>query len=171
MARVTGVDVPAVVVADMDRATDFYCGLLGMVVVDVKGVGSTWDDAEQRRWRAYHERCVGLPGAEIRVALLQAPDGTQLELIEYRTPKMAARPWRSPAEPGSAVISFRVGGSERVVADLREAGVDVLGGPVEYVLDGVRSRTTYLHDPDGNVLCLFEVVAEPRHPERAAESP
>jgi hypothetical protein len=37
--------------------------------------------------------------------------------------------------------------------------VHVLGGPVDYLLDGVHSRTTYIEDPDGNMLCLFEVVA------------
>ena len=163
MARVTGVDAPAVIVADMARATGFYCGLLGMVVVDVKGAGSAWSEVEQRRWHAYHERCVGLPGAEIQVALLRAADGSQLELIEYRVPRVTAPPRRSPAQPGSAVIAFRVAGSERVVAELREAGVVVLGGPVDYVLDGVHSRTTYIEDPDGTVLCLFEVV-EPAAP-------
>jgi catechol 2,3-dioxygenase-like lactoylglutathione lyase family enzyme len=168
MARVTGVDVPAVIVGDMARATDFYCGLLGMAVVDVKGAGSAWSQDEQRRWRAYHERCVGLPGAEIQVVLLQAPDGTRLELIEYRAPRIPPPPRRSPAQPGSAVISFSITGSEQVVAELREAGAVVLGGPVDYLLDGVHSRTTYLEDPDGNILCLFEVVAGPLDAEQAA---
>jgi hypothetical protein len=34
-----------------------------------------------------------------------------------------------------------------------------MGGPVPYVLDGVSTYTTYLYDPDGNILCLFEVVS------------
>ncbi len=168
LARVTGVDVPAVIVSDMGHATDFYCGLLGMVVVDVKGAGSAWSEAEQRRWHAYHERCVGLPDAEIGVVLLEAPDRSQMELIEYLVPRIPASPRRSCAQPGSAGISLRVAGSEQLVAGLREAGVHILGGPVDYLLDGVHSRTTYLEDPDGNMLCLFEVVAGSPDAEQAA---
>jgi len=30
---------------------------------------------------------------------------------------------------------------------------------VPYELDGVRSNTSYVYDPDGNIICLFEVVS------------
>jgi len=159
MALVVGVDVPAVTVADMKRAQAFYCDLLGMKVVEIKGADSSWSETEQARWHAYHEQCVGIPGARIQAAFLEAPDGTHLELIEYQEPKLDPLPKRSPAAPGAAVIPFAVQDSDRVVTELREAGVDVLGGPVPYVLDGVKSKTTYLYDPDGNVVCLFEVVS------------
>ncbi len=155
---VDGVDVPALIVSDMARARAFYCDLMGMQVVEVKGAGSSWDEAEQRRWHAYHAACVGLPDAEIQAVLLRAPDGSHLELIEYRRPVLEAPRRRSPAEPGSAVTSFGVRDSEAVVARLHEEGVEILGGPVPYVLDGVSSLTTYLYDPDGNIVCLFEVV-------------
>ncbi len=159
MTLVLGVDVPAITVSDMARARAFYCELLGMREVEVKGAGSAWSAAEQARWHAYHEQCVGLPGARIQAVFLEAPDGTHLELIEYQQPDVPAPPRRSPAEPGSAVIPFAIEGSETVVARLREAGVEILGGPIPYVLDGVATNTTYLYDPDGNILCLFEVVS------------
>ena len=159
MALIIGVDVPAVIVGDMARARAFYCDLLGMTAVEVKGAGSSWSASEQERWHAYHEECVGLPGAQIQALFLEAPNGTHLELIEYVQPKVPPPALRSPAEPGSAVIPFAVEDSERVVAALREAGVEILGGPVPYTLDGVGSKTTYLRDPDGNILCMFEVVS------------
>lgn len=159
MALVQGVDVVAVTVSDMNRARDFYCELLGMTPVEVKGAGSSWSDSEQRRWHAYHEQCVGLPGAEIQALFLEAPDGSHLELIEYQKPDLPPPPRRSPAEPGSAVIPFAIKDSDAVVAKLRGAGIEILGGPVPYLLDGVSTKTTYLYDPDGNILCLFEVVS------------
>jgi catechol 2,3-dioxygenase-like lactoylglutathione lyase family enzyme len=159
MTLVLGLDTPAITVSDMARARAFYCDLLGMKAVEVKGAGSAWSPAEQDRWHAYHERCVGLPGARIQAVFLEAPNGTHLELIEYQQPRLARPARRSPAEPGSAVIPFAIEDSERVVAALREAGVEVLGGPVPYELDGVASNTTYLYDPDGNIICLFEVVS------------
>jgi hypothetical protein len=30
------------------------------------------------------------------------------------------------------------------------------------VLEGITSYTTYLYDPDGNAICLFEVVEDDR---------
>ncbi len=159
MALVIGVDVPAITVADMSRSRAFYCGLLGMKLVEVKGSGSSWSKPDQERWHAYHERCVGIPGAWIQAAFLVAPNGTHLELIEYQQPKLDPDPERSPAKPGAAVIPFLVEDSERVIAALKGAGVEIIGGPVPYVLDGVESKTSYIYDPDGNVLCLFEVVS------------
>jgi catechol 2,3-dioxygenase-like lactoylglutathione lyase family enzyme len=159
MALVLGVDVPAVIVSDMERARAFYCDLLGMKAVEVKGADSSWSPQEQARWHAYHEVCVGLPGARIQAVFLEAPNGTHLELIEYQQPQVPAPPRRSPAEPGSAVIPFAIEDSERLVAQLRDAGIEILGGPVPYLLDGVSTNTTYLYDPDGNILCLFEVVS------------
>ena len=91
--------------------------------------------------------------------ILEAPNGTHLELIEYQQPDVAPPPRRSPAEPGSAVIPFAIEDSESVVEQLREAGIEILGGPVPYLLDGVSTKTTYVYDPDGNILCMFEVVS------------
>ena len=159
MALVLGLDVPAITVSDMASARAFYCDLLGMKAVEVKGADSPWSPAEQDRWHAYHEECVGLPGARIQAVFLVAPNGTHLELIEYQQPKVAVPARRSPAEPGAAVIPFAIENSEHVVATLREAGVEILGGPVPYVLDGVATKTTYVYDPDGTILCLFEVVS------------
>jgi catechol 2,3-dioxygenase-like lactoylglutathione lyase family enzyme len=159
MPLVLGLDVPAITVADMARALAFYCDLLGMKVVELKGADSDWSDSDQARWHAYHEKCVGIPGARIQAAFLEAPNGTHLELIEYQEPKLDPQPKRSPAAPGSAVIPFLVQDSDRVISVLQEAGVEILGGPVPYVLDGVASNTSYAYDPDGNVLCLFEVVS------------
>jgi catechol 2,3-dioxygenase-like lactoylglutathione lyase family enzyme len=158
MALVTGIDVPAVIVSDMDRSLAFYRDLLGLTVTDKKGVDTGWSDDEEQRWNAYHEKVCGIPGATIKVVFLAAPNGSQLELVEYVGAKTAGGPRRAFSEPGSAIIPFALNDSATTVAALREAGVDVIADPEPYLLDGVRSNTTYLYDPDGNALCLFEIV-------------
>ncbi len=160
MALITGIEVPAVIVSDMDRALAFYRDLLGLTVADKKGVDTGWDDGEEQRWNAYHEKVCGIPGAKIKVVFLSAPDGSQLELVEYVEPKVPPAPRRAFSEPGSAIIPFALNDSAATVAALRAAGVDVIADPEPYLLDGVRSNTTYLHDPDGNTICLFEIVAD-----------
>ena len=158
MPLVTGVDTTALTVSDLDRALGFYRDLLGMEVVETKGAGAGWDAAEQARWDAYHERVCGIPGARIKVAFLQAQDGSKLELIEYVQPKRPPGPKRPFSDPGVAIVPFALRDSVAVVAKLRAAGVDVVADPQHYVLDGVESYTTYLYDPDGNPLCFFEIV-------------
>jgi catechol 2,3-dioxygenase-like lactoylglutathione lyase family enzyme len=143
----------------MARALAFYRDLLGMEVVEVKGADSSWSPEEQARWHTYHEVVCGIPGAMIQAVFLRAEDGTHLELIEYVRPKATPAPGQI-SDPGTAIIPFSCSDSASVVAKLREAGVDVIADPVRYVLDGVTSYTTYFRDPDGNALCLFEVVGE-----------
>ena len=159
MSLIRGVDIPAVVVGDMERALGFYRDLIGMEVVEVKGAGSEWSDEEQARWHAYHEECVGIPGARIQAVFLRAPDGSGLELISYLEPRREPQR-RELSDAGTAVIPFAVTDSAAVVETLRAAGVEVAGGPVPYVLGGIRSNTTYIRDPDGNAICLFEVVED-----------
>ena len=51
--------------------------------------------------------------------------------------------------------------SKYAVKKLQKAGVEVLSDPVPYETDdGVRSFTTYLYDPDGNAICLFEILED-----------
>lgn len=145
----------AVTVSDMERSLAFYRDLLGFrVAVELPPA------AERERWDAYHRRVCGVDDAVIRVVYMEAPDGeTALELIEYTMPK---RPPRSPSSVdrgGTVIVALAVSGSESVVTRIREAGVETLSDPVPYVTDdGVSSKTTYLRDPDGTLLCLFEVI-------------
>jgi catechol 2,3-dioxygenase-like lactoylglutathione lyase family enzyme len=145
----------ALTVSDMERSLRFYRDLLGFTVA-----AELPPDAERARWDAYHEQVSALPGAQIRVVYLAAPDGkTHLELIEYLRPKEETGPRRSFAAPGTAIVALSVRDSAAAVARLREAGVEIVDDPVHYRSDdGVESYTTYLYDPDGNALCLFEVL-------------
>ena len=143
----------ALAVSDLERSIGFYRDLLGFrVAAELPPL------AERERWDAYHEQVCRIPGAQIEVVYLEAPDGrTHLELIEYVSPKAPAPPRRGLHEPGTAIVALSVRGSREAVERLRAAGVDVLAGPVPYTSDeGVSTLTTYFYDPDGNALCLFE---------------
>jgi catechol 2,3-dioxygenase-like lactoylglutathione lyase family enzyme len=145
----------ALAVSDMARALEFYCGILGFRVA-----AELPPAAERERWDRYHEQVCGIAGAQIAVVYLEAPDGvTHLELIEYVRPKAPAPPLRGFHEPGTAIVALGVSGAREAVERLRAAGVNVLSEPVPYTTDdGISTTTTYLYDPDGNALCLFEVL-------------
>jgi catechol 2,3-dioxygenase-like lactoylglutathione lyase family enzyme len=152
---ITGVLPTALSVSDMERSLGFYCDLLGFEVA-----AELPPEAERDRWDDYHERVCRIPGAQIRVVYLAAPDGeSHLELIEYLRPKSAPRERRGLHEPGAAIVALACTESAEAVERLRAGGVHVLSDPVPYETDdGARSRTTYFYDPDGNALCLFESV-------------
>ena len=152
---ITTVLPTALTVSDLRRSLEFYCGLLGFRVA-----AEVPPPAERARWDVYHERVCGIAGARINVVYLEASDGqTHLELIEYVRPKPETPPRRAINEPGTAIVALGVSGAEAEVRRLREAGVAILSDPVPYRSDeGVQTTTTYLYDPDGNLLCLFETV-------------
>jgi catechol 2,3-dioxygenase-like lactoylglutathione lyase family enzyme len=145
----------ALAVSDMERSLAFYCDVLGFSVA-----AELPPAAERERWDRYHEQVCRIPGAQIKVVYLAAPDGqTHLELVEYVQPKSPPPPRRSLHEPGVAIVALAVSDSARAVARLRESGAEVLSDPVPYTSDdGVSTNTTYFYDPDGNALCLFETL-------------
>jgi catechol 2,3-dioxygenase-like lactoylglutathione lyase family enzyme len=147
----------ALAVSDMRRSLAFYCDVLGFRVA-----AELPPPAERARWDAYHEQVCGIPGAQIDVVYLEAPDGaTHLELIEYLEPKAPVTPRRRLHEPGAAIVALAATRSREAVERLRSAGIEVLSDPVPYTTDdGVSTLTTYFYDPDGNALCLFETVEE-----------
>ena len=154
---ITGVQTTALTVSDMQRSVAFYRDLFGFkVVVELPPA------AERQRWDQYHEQVCQIKGAQILVNYLEAPDGkSSLELIEYLKPKNPAPRRRGIEEPGVAIVPFGVKDSNAAVKKLRAAGVEVLSDPVPYKTDdGVRSFTTYLYDPDGNAICLFEILED-----------
>jgi len=147
----------ALTVSDMEQSLAFYRDVLGFRVA-----AELPSPAERKRWDRYHEEVCGIQDAKIRVVYLEAPDGkSNLELIEYLKPKAPPPPGRGLNEPGTTIVALGVRGSQAAAEGLRGAGVRVLSGPVPYTTDeGLRSNTTYFFDPDGNALCLFEIVEE-----------
>lgn len=152
---IEGVLPTALTVSDMERSLTFYCDLLGFEVA-----AELPSDSERGRWDAYHEEVCRIGGARIRVVYLRAPDGeTHLELVEYLSPKAKPDRRRGLHEPGTSIVALSVKDSATAVGRLRAAGVEVLSDPVPYRTgEGQESLTTYFYDPDGNALCLFELV-------------
>jgi catechol 2,3-dioxygenase-like lactoylglutathione lyase family enzyme len=152
---ITTVLPTALTVSDMQRSLAFYRDLLGFKVG-----GELPSAAERERWDRYHVQVCGIPNARINVIYLVAPDGkSELELIEYASPKQPAPERPALSQPGTSIVALAVRDSREAVGRLRGAGVEVLSDPIHYRTDeGEESFTTYLYDPDGNALCLFEVL-------------
>ena len=158
----TKVDHVAFVVKNLDREIEFYRDVLGLELI----LRRIWDEE-------YARKMVGIPDAVLDIALLKLP-GTEgspldnngslipgkgdsmLELIEYLHPK--GNPVNeSPNTPGNAHIAFLVDNMDEIVARVRAANVDFIGGPLEVAAGpNLGRKVAYLRDPDGIIVQFMQ---------------
>ena len=92
---------------------------------------------------------MGIPGAEIEVAYVQAP-GHRLELIQYHAPEERGQVVARPCDTGFAHVAFDVDDIDAVVAAVRKASVEPLSEPVVVNAGPNKGgKAVYTRDPDG----------------------
>ncbi len=148
-------------VADLDRALEFWCGRLGLPLLN--RVTETGPDIAS---------LIGEDSVELEIADLDGGDGQIIELIRYIRP--AGRPIRArSSDPGTAHIAVRVDDLDAALERLRGSqGRQISRRPVVLhdpggAWDGV--TCCYLADPDGNIVELIQrPAAEAPWTDRAA---
>jgi catechol 2,3-dioxygenase-like lactoylglutathione lyase family enzyme len=147
------IDHVGLTVADLDRALEFWCGRLGLRLLD--RVTESGPDIAS---------LIGVDSAELEIADLDGGDGRIIELIRYIRP--TGRPIRArSSDPGSAHIAVRVDDLDAALARVRGSqGRQISRRPVLLSdpggpWDGV--TCCYIADPDGNILELIQRPTEP----------
>lgn len=135
-------------VGSIENALHFFCGLLGLKATPVRDV-----ESEDVR------KILGMPDAHLRISLVQLPDGSNIELIEYVKPEGKRIDLRT-CNAGVAHIAFLVDGVEKFYEDLSGKGADFVSPPVWAPGNDGKGRwaVCYLHGPDGITLELIEKV-------------
>ena len=138
-----------VTVSSIDRSLAFYRDLLGLAVLDQGVDEGPWIDD-----------VLGIDGACIATADLDAGDGAVLELVEYRRPGDEAADTRS-SQAGTLHVAVRVASVAETLARIGDAGgrpisrravtLDLPGSPWHGI------TVAYTHDPDGAIVELVEV--------------
>ena len=145
--RVSSVVHAVIVVIDLDRSLAFYRDLLGLVIT----YDQLHDPAIISRLTGYHD-------PDVRAVILQASDGTEVELAEFRSPatrRMADSEWR---DAGIRSITFLVSDIAHVVRTMRLEGVRFLSDVVDQPLpNGGVAQVVYCFDPDGVIVTLLEM--------------
>jgi catechol 2,3-dioxygenase-like lactoylglutathione lyase family enzyme len=144
---VTGIDHVGITVRELERSLAFYRDLLGLRVIEISGD----QDVGQ---------IVGIPGARVKIADLDAGDGRVLELLEY----VAARGDDVPQRPNAAGcphVALQVHDIPTVLQRLARAGHNPDGEPttITGAIAFEGATVVYLRDPDGAVI---ELVQRPR---------
>jgi len=132
-------------VSHLERSISFYRDLLGMELISLAG-----------RDPAFAEKVTGIPGANLKVAYLQAPGGHRLELIQYFSP-LGKKLDLQTNNVGCAHLAFNVDDLAEMYAALKAKGVQFKSPPQEVPAGPNKGTlTVYLTDPDGITLELLQ---------------
>lgn len=144
----TGTFHTGITVSDLDRALEFYCGLLGLELV-----------FRRRYEERYIFRLAGVPEASaIEVALILQPEsGHHIELLQYVGADRRDGRGRA-CDFGTGHLGFIVDDLAAVVARLRSAGVELVAPEPVPIEAGPNAGAIgiYTRDPDGFFIELHQ---------------
>lgn len=143
--RATSILHPVITVSDMDAALAFYCGLLGF-----KAVRDHVHDPAALAPLLDH------PAPDVRAAILRCPDGSELELAEFREPRGAGRAGKRFEDAGHTFVTLVVDDLDALLQRLGEAGYRTHTAPTDYVEPAGTVRVVYLYGPDDTPLTLAQ---------------
>lgn len=152
---VTGFYHAGVTVADMERSLAFYRDGLGLEVEFDKILDGD-----------YLKEVLALSFDTIRAVYLRIPGGGFIELLEYRGIERLSATAR-PCDPGGGHMCLLVSDIDQLADRLQSAGYVARSGGVSAITTGPNrgARSTYMRDPDGYSVELFEAADGPEREE------
>ena len=131
------------VVNDLNSSIKFYEGL-GLKV---------WN--RQLETGDFISKVVGIKNVEIETAKLKIPDGSLLELLEYKSSKIKKMNSRYSADRhGCSHVSFTVEDIDKLSKLIENLGGSIVNSP-QTSLDG-NLKVMYCHDIDGIIVELVQ---------------
>jgi catechol 2,3-dioxygenase-like lactoylglutathione lyase family enzyme len=142
-SKVLGIHHVGITVSRLERSLEFYVGLLGLSVIGQSEPENV-------------DSIVGITGAHVRIADLDAGHDQLIELLEYAS-SGGERAAQGPDTVGSCHISLQVVELRSVLSRLEDAGFTAFGEPTA-LSGGVWEGCTvvYVRDPDNVILELIE---------------
>ena len=141
--RIISADHTGITVSHLDRSLAFWRDVLGFTLSHT---------AHQKGELA--QEITGVKGAEIKLAVLKAPGGHKIELLEYLAP--AGRKQHvdlKPCDVASVHVALIVDDLDAVLQRIAAAGWKAAGKP-QVLKSGpnARKRVVYVRDPDGTTI-------------------
>lgn len=136
-------------VSNLNDSLHFFCDLLGLKATPVQDVNS--EDVQ---------KIIGIPGAHLRISIVQLPDNQKIELIEYVKPKGKKLDLKT-CNAGVGHIAFLVDDIQKMHDDLTRKGIKFHHPPVWTAGNDGKGRwgVGYIIGPDGITLELIEKKA------------
>ena len=146
--RIISADHTGITVSHLDRSLAFWRDVLGFTLSHT---------AHQKGELA--REITGVKGAEIKLAVLKAPGGHKIELLEYLAP--AGRKQHvdlKPCDVASVHVALIVDDLDAVLQRIAAAGWKAAGKP-QVLKSGPNAgkRVVYVRDPDGTTIEFMQV--------------
>ena len=137
--RIISADHTGITVSNLERSLAFWSDVLGFELSHT---------AHQKGELA--QEITGVEGAEIKLAVVKAPGGHKIELLEYVAPADRKRVNLRPCDVGSVHVALLVEDLDVVLAQIAASGWEAAGKP-QTLKKGPNAgkRVAYVRDPDG----------------------
>ena len=145
--RIIAADHTGITVSNLERALEFWQNVLGFELSH--RAHQTGDLARE---------ITGVAGAEIKLAVVKAPDGHKIELLEYLAPPDRKRHVDlRPCDVGSVHVAFMVDNLDAVMQRIAASGWKAAGQPQALTTGpNTGKRVIYVRDPDGTTIELMQ---------------
>ena len=138
--RIRSLSQVGLLVADIDRSLEFYCGILGLKLVKLFEMPSH-----------VVTHLYGVKDRSVRMALVRCGWGSFIELIEYAPPETDQPLPRTC--PGMTHIALDVRNINKTCRKLTERGLTLLDEPAR---DG-NTEFAFVMDPDGHLVEFIDM--------------
>jgi len=145
--RITAADHTGTTVSNLERALEFWQNVLGF-------------EFSHRAHQSGEmvEQITGVKGAELKLAVVKAPGGHKIELLEYLAPPdRKQHAGLRPCDVGSVHVALAVDNLDAVLEKIAASGWRAAGKP-QTLKTGPNAgkRVVYVRDPDGTTIELMQ---------------
>jgi catechol 2,3-dioxygenase-like lactoylglutathione lyase family enzyme len=140
--RIISADHTGISVSNLERSLAFWRDVLGFELSHT--AHQTGELAKE---------ITGVTGAEIKLAVLKAPGGHKIELLEYLAPPNRKHADVRPCDVGHVHVALLVNDLEAVLERIAASGWKAAGKP-QLLKSGPNAgkRVVYVCDPDGTTI-------------------
>ena len=144
--HIIGADHTGITVSNLEHSLPFWRDILGFEFSH--SAHQTGEMAKE---------ITGVEGAEIKLAVLKAPGGHKIELLEYLAPADRKRANLRPCDVGSMHIALLVDDLEAILDKIAASGWTAAGKP-QLLKRGPNAgkRVVYVRDPDGTTIEVMQ---------------
>ena len=146
--RVVAADHTGITVSNLERALNFWRDVLGFEFSHT---------AHQKGEMA--EQITGVKGAELKLAVVKAPGGHKIELLEYLAPAERKKNVDlRPCDVGHVHVALLVENLDGILEKIGASGWKAVGKPQTLSAGpNAGKRVIYVRDPDGITIEFMEM--------------
>jgi catechol 2,3-dioxygenase-like lactoylglutathione lyase family enzyme len=144
--RIISADHTGITVSNLERSVQFWQDVLGFEFSHAA-----------HQTGALAKEITGVAGAEIKLAVLKAPGGHKIELLQYLAPSDRKLARFRPCDVGFVHVALLVNDLDAVIKNIADSGWKAAGKP-QTLKTGPNAgkRVVYVRDLDGMMIELMQ---------------